>query len=105
MSGLATAHTHQRGLPLSPSRRPANLEPIAGQRGQSETLVHANALPPPRPHRATTQEFFRQRGRTPFPAEPSPEPGLVRPGKAALALLSCVSDNPPHNLTIERFYK
>jgi Uma2 family endonuclease len=46
-------------LNLSPSRRPANLEPIAGQRAQSETVMHANALPPPRPHRVTTQEFFR----------------------------------------------
>ncbi|WP_211335169.1 Uma2 family endonuclease [Thiocapsa rosea] len=36
-----------------------NLAEIAGQRAQSETLMHGKALPPPRPHRVTTQEFFR----------------------------------------------
>jgi Uma2 family endonuclease len=55
----AIALTNLRGPPLSPSRRLASLEPIADQRAQSETVMHANALPPPRPHRVTTQEFFR----------------------------------------------
>jgi Uma2 family endonuclease len=59
MTVFTIAHTDLHGLHLSPSRRRANLGPIAGQRAQSETVMHANALPPPRPHRVTTQEFFR----------------------------------------------